>query len=220
MARVRGNVGTSLRSSDAVSAFGKKSAAAGDYGEKKLDRALETSRKTGGYHRWRSLKIPPSASGKRYRSDVDFALANGDTIVLVDAKCWSGGFLWSLSGSVMDGFRRKKNFHGEEQSVGKNMSMAVDLYQQHCDKLHKSRLQRGIKSRRVKVIGLVIFVPTQRGVMPTSVRFLKFSGTKGTYLVDPGVRAVAKCLGKTKYDDNGKLIVNPISVSLLDKYTR
>ena len=207
-----------MRSDGAVEKMGKASTRAGRAGEVRLDKAFAANSRTCDYARWRSLRMPQAASGKRYGSDVDFALASGDTILLVDAKAWRGRFLWSMSGHVMDGFRPVRDKDGSRRKVGRNMSMAVDLFQRQCDMVQDRMRREGRRVKPVTVKALVLFVPTARNMSPSSVRFLRFPGTEGSALVEPGLRKAARVLGKPRFDELGALRVNPVAEAVLDAH--
>lgn len=172
-----GETGKSLSMGEASSKFGAENTKAGLVGEQALDRMFRNSPEIAVYSFWRSLRIPNKPGQKAYHGpDVDFIVANGNRLILVDCKKWSAGeFYWTLGGKVMKGFKPMS-----EKQISRNMEMAVDRY--------KSALPGHT------VMGIVVFVPTQRG-LPTSVGFLRWPGGIKSYLPSGGVRKITSFLG-------------------------
>lgn len=218
--RVRGTSGGSLGEDGAVEKMGVGATRAGSWGERKFAEIIDGS-DLAFVPRWQSLRIPTS-KGDKYRpdSDVDFAFANGNTIVLLDVKNWRGGFLWSMSGWVMDGFKRVRDRGGKPRKLGRNMAMARDRYQKRVDLMRKTLGKRGALPPPVTVVGMVVFVPNKRGVSPTSVRFLRFPGTVGSYTMDSGMRKLRRLLGRPKAARDGETKVNPAALKVLDSNVR
>lgn len=186
-----GSAGASLSGNDAVvNKYGRGSVQAGITGEKWLIKALQGDPRTQRYPIWQSLGIPGPAGGKRggrYASDVDFALASGSTLLLIDCKKWAAGSIyWSIGGTPMKGFSvmKSNNSYGDQQPhLSKNMATAVDRYSDNLP---------GITVRAI-----VLFVPTKAGI-PTSVRWLRWPGGIRSYLPGDGVRKASRILGEPK----------------------
>ena len=176
-----GQAGQSLSSSAAHEKFGK-TVIAGQIGEKALAAKLQTNPKTRSYDLYQSLGMPTKPGRKRYNSDVDMVLANGNRVVLIDAKNWSANkFYWSMGGTVFENFGVKRDRNsGEPVKTSKNMDMAVNLYNEYLP--------------GVQVLGMVVFVPTKAG-LPTSVKLLRWPGGIGSYLPNDAIRKITNFLG-------------------------
>ena len=159
--------------------FGADNAAAGLSGEKWLLKKL--SAQFPHAHIWFSVRTPARAGQKRYNSDIDLVIANGSTVILIDAKRWEAGHVyWSLLGVPMQGWHRMRR-KGKPMSLGHNMEMA------------QSRVSQDLPGARVK--SMVVYTPTKKG-LPTSVRWLRWPGGIKSYLSGDGLHAVSRALGR------------------------
>lgn len=182
--RSYGQAGKGLGGEAATQKYGKN-AAAGAYGERYLDGAFQRDDRISGYTVWKSLGVPRSASGKKYQSDVDFAIASGNKLILVDAKMWSAGKIyWRFFGKVYAGLEPMGGKLSEKK-ISRNMEMARELYQ--------GRLPGGIK-----VKSIVVFVPVKGGRLPQSVIGLIWPGGIRSYLPGDGIRKIRRYLGTPK----------------------
>lgn len=181
-----GSAGGGLGGDDARARFGQN-AIIGAAGERYFADALRAQGITSSYTVWASLSIPDDRSNPRatrYSSDVDFAVASGEQLILIDVKRWAGGVAyWSLPllGLPMKGLAPMMK-SGTDWRLSANMAAAVSRYQ--------ARLPG------VAVSAMVIFVPTNRaGRMPTSVGFLRWPGGIHSFLAQDGINALKRRLG-------------------------
>lgn len=171
-----GTAGSGLGSDASQSRFGS-SAKVGAAGERYLAALLRKNPSTKNYMMWSSLRIPASPGQKRYGGDVDLALASDRTIVLVDCKKWAAGHVyWSLFNKPMKGLSPMSD------ALSKNMDLAVNRYSE------------ALPGHIVK--GMVLFVPNQRGQLPTSVGLLRFPGGIRSFMPSDGMRKIARSLKK------------------------
>lgn len=171
-----GKAGKSLTSDSAKRKFGK-STRAGIQGERYLSQMFSSNPATKNYMSWASLNIPrKKGTSKTYSSDLDFAIASGRTLIVIDAKSWSGGHTyWSAFGKIF------KDMSVMEHRISQNMSLVVNSYQ--------SRLPGH------RVVGMTVFTPTRGGGLPTSVGLLRWPGGIKSYLPNDAIRKVSKILG-------------------------
>lgn len=220
----KGKVGSSLASESAVSSMGKM-AAVGAVGEKYFWKMVTGNSRTCNYDMWASLKIPvvtkQGRNGKTYRTkqyqaDVDFAIANGDTIVLVDAKRYAAGkTYWSMGRNIMEGFGYKRDKSGKKILMSANMSNATDKYRARAEEIRQEMMRAGKKVKPVKIVSIVVFVPTAKRRFPKSVRWVRWPGGINSYLPEAGVSKIARLLGKPVIRD-GDTYTNPVAVKLLN----
>ncbi len=131
------------------------------------------------------LSIPRGRS-KAYQStgarqaDVDVALVNGNTLVLVDVKRWKGNSVyWTLGGLPFRDFMPL--MHRGEWKLSANMATAVRKYREEFP--------------GVNVSAMVVFVPTQKGNAPASVSLFKWPGGIRSYLMPAGMKELRRRLG-------------------------
>lgn len=220
----KGKVGTSLQQEGAQSKFGS-SAQTGVVGEKYFWKMITQSQLTYHYGIWASLGIPQvkkkgyngtQYKTKKYGSDVDFAVANGDTIVLVDAKMYKGNkFYWSLGQNIMEGFGFKKDKQGNKVIASRNMAMAIDFYKIKLNAIRSQLAKQGVKTNPVKIVAITVFVPTTAKTLPTSVRFLTWPGGIKSYLPEAGVKKIRSILGEPQMKGKDTYI-NQATVQLLN----
>lgn len=184
-----GQAGQSLSSSQAHDKFGAN-VVAGQIGERALAAKLQNSSETRAYSLFQSLGIPAKPGSKRYSSDVDMALINGNRVVLIDAKQWSARkFYWSLAGTVFENFSVKRDRRSNEPvTMSKNMDMAVNRYREYLP--------------GCVVLGMVVFVPSKAG-LPSGVSLLRWPGGIKSYLPNDAIRRIHRFLGEpTKPKDD------------------
>jgi len=142
--------------------------------------------------RWR---IFPSLSVPGMRTDVDLAVANGDSVVLIDVKAWKGGHLWSFpvgtqSWMPMDGLTPYiKPDSGTWGRLSRNMVMALDRY--------------GSLLPGTRLSAMVVFVPTRGrdlNSVPDSVEFLFWPGLIRSFLSGPSAAELEDRLGSVEED--------------------
>lgn len=180
-ARRYGAAGSGLGSSSARSRFGDQ-AEVGASGERYFETLLERAGLTQLYDVHFSLGIPQGRDQKatRYNSDVDAVLVNGNKIVLVDVKRWKGNAIyWSVAGLPFRGLAPLSHDKGWKLSA--NMAAALRRYKEALP--------------GANITAMVVFVPTQRGHLPTSVRWLKWPGEIRSYLSDSGMKEISRRLG-------------------------
>lgn len=102
--------------SDAIDKFGEENVEKGSLGEKKMALHLEELLKIPGTRIFHGLKFPGSKV-----ADVDHAVINGNKIVFIDSKMWTGGdFSWGAYDVIL---QQKKQWRTERSS---NFSAAVN----------------------------------------------------------------------------------------------
>ena len=168
--------------------FGKRGTV-GDRGEDYFGKALVNS----GLDRfavYRSLGIPAKADQTRLRGDVDCVIANGDRVVLIDVKRWTGDYLWTLpfTNRPMRGLgpllMQKTKSGPLEWSLSKNMAAAQDRYSAALP--------------QVLVTSMVAFAPTNdrdRDSGPKNVQFLLWEGGIKSYTIGEAVTELKLRLG-------------------------
>lgn len=228
MAPIRkGKIGSSLKSESAQSKMGKN-ANIGIMGEKKLWSMLTENANTRPYGIWSSLGIPQvrkKGKGGWYttkdyaNADVDFAIANGNKIVLVDAKKYaSGKFYWGRK-TIMEGlFTSKKDGKGKPIVMGRNMENALDKYRAREREIRKQFAKQGKNYPEVHISAMVVFVPTPK--LPKSVRFLVWPGGIKSYLPQDAIRKITKILGKPDFSEPGTAKINPVAEALLNEQVK
>ena len=175
--------GSGLSTNQARSRFGGQ-ADVGAAGERYFGQIVKREALDQVYDVFYSLSIPKSRhSSKALASDVDAALLNGNRLVLVDVKRWKGnGVYWSMSGLPFMGF--SPLMHGGKWKMSANMAAAVRCYREALP--------------GVQISAMVVFVPTQRGNVPASVRWLKWPGGIGSFLLPAAVRELRTRLGSER----------------------
>lgn len=157
-----------------------------------------------------SLNIPPGPHDRKaFKGDVDFAIASGNHLVLIDAKLWKPGFYWSFKLPPRDAvellgrhkysswaqwlyknlFGRRVALRGLSHHVNRdwllshNMEIALERYRQRLDK------------HGVVVSAMVVFVlpPGKRGFQ--NVSFLRWPGGIQTYKAAAGFDQLYSRLG-------------------------
>ena len=198
----RNNAGASFDNGDIAKKYGKKSAAAGQFGEQQFAEMLNKYGISRDYDVWYSLKLPSdpkNPNGTKYNSDVDAAVASGNRLLLIDVKRWAGGYhYWTFFGLPFKGITpMMKN---GQWKLGSNMAGAL------------SRYRANLPGMRVEAI--VLFVPTSaRGAAPSSVFALRWPGGIKSYLHGAGLAKIKSSMGKSER-------VNSKIESLLNKMAR
>lgn len=194
-----GEAGASFNDASLHKKFGAN-AAIGAMGEKYYGGALDRGGISSKYEVHSSLNIPDARGSKSsYSSDVDFAVANGGSLILVDVKRFASGYhYWSFMGFPFKGLTpMMKN---DKWRLSANMAAAVDRYQQALPGIH--------------VEAMVVFVPTNKtGAMPSSVGLLVWPGRIRSYLAGDSIYKLHKLLGTPE-------AVSPLTRSLLARMTR
>lgn len=129
--QVYGRAGTSMNSAGFQNKFGKSNSKIGQRGEAVLMHKLR-DRNNG----WLPAEIPLFCSlivpGKS--SDIDFAMVNGNKILLVDAKMYrqDGGWYWNFGDSpvMRRNFSKYRSKSGNQVKLSKSMIMAKDILSQ------------------------------------------------------------------------------------------
>lgn len=161
--------------------FGRNNARAGAVGERYLSNAIRKHPQAKMYTMYQSLMMPKGKNNRRQVSprfndvDIDFAIASGNKVVLVDCKMWSSKyFYWSLAGHLM------KNFSMGDR-LSKNMEMA------------RAKLREELPGCQVEAI--VCFVPVKGGRLPRSVGFLIWPGRIRSYMPNDALMKITRVLG-------------------------
>ncbi len=163
-------------------AFSKKNAKAGTAGEQLYLRMLGASKLTRGYV-IRHRLAHPQENGVRTKGDVDFAVVNGDVMLLVDVKMWAEGRYWCLGDILMkDFFPHVKNAINEVTGrfelsglrVSRNMEVA------------KARYARKFPS--MKIATMTVFVGTRPDVAALQMR------SSPTYLGKESLQVISSVL--------------------------
>jgi hypothetical protein len=165
---------------------------AGQVGENFYDRALGTSTLSDFYEVHRSLRIPTPAGRQAMNGDVDCALANGNSLVLVDVKKWkTAGSLWTApDGALMHGETRDENgalvheFRAEKMP-SKNMQIALERYSAFLP--------------QARVSAMVAFVPTDRAAeSEIDVHRFIWPGDIRSYAANDSYTEIVQRLGKQR----------------------
>lgn len=208
----------------------------GESGERVLKRTLEQFARTVAAHHdspnaylvRHSLSMPRGLSDReRPIGDVDFAVASGDHLVLIDAKLWKPGFYYSqklppkkilelfggfkytstarwLSKNVLGrtlGFRGIHLHIEGKWLLSQNMEMALERYRER------------LTPHRVQVSAMVVFVPTRSESLFQSVALLRWPGGIRTFDVPGGREELYRLLGSPEP-------VNPAIITLLEQMKR
>lgn len=178
----------------------KDTAKIGARGERILAEKLRGSmRRKGWIHPdiplFSSLKIP----GKY--SDVDFAVTNGNKVLLIDAKIFrqDGGFYWNIGNDSTDifrGFSRYRASKGNKKGAGevlklsRNMNMARDIF------------RKKLPGFTVESIVVVTTDESLRNSKMPNTMFLTYPGGIKTYNDAGAKRFIKKFLGKPNRTEN------------------
>lgn len=155
------------------------SGVAGAVGERHFQKLMQSNERVRGYTSWASLRIPTPRRGKRYSSDVDFAVASGNRLMLVDIKMWEANRVyWSAFGKAFKGFQPM----GE--SISRNMEMATNRYREALPGM--------------SVESMVLFVPTKKG-LPAGVMLLRWPGGINSYQPQDGINKIQRFLGEPEF---------------------
>lgn len=197
-------------SSKAKEKFGAQAVRAGARGEKRFLDMVRYTLTTKAFREnvWTSLDGDPAflrkpgRRVKRYRSDVDVAIASGTNIVLIDVKAYKeGGHWWNPPGSTQV-WRNAKPYksRGKRVTMSQSMDMARNNYQEALRRM-------GIKG---KVYAMVVMVPSGNvknaknptdlypGQLPDSTFFLRWPGGIKTYNHIAGMKKIVSLLGGTE----------------------
>lgn len=183
---IHGNVSAALGSSN----LDKKNVKAGKLGEEFFAKAVSQDPFFDDVDVFASMRIPRKGNQKDYNTDVDFVIASGNKVILVDVKSWSAmskdsdpkrgvikpAVYWSAFGTIFNRFAVK-------EKASANMKMALDRYSEYL---------KGV----AQVEAMVMFAPTKgrRGkeYLPASVSFLKWPGGIKSYLLRDGLNKSKK----------------------------
>lgn len=187
-----GSTGATFSGEEALRKFGSNTAS-GAIGERKLAAILIKSGLADDYSIWASIRTPSAKNGqgKNYRTDIDFAIANGNRLVIIDAKMWSSkGFWWSFGNLPFFNFTPFMDKRtGKWKPLSGNMAMSVDRF--------RETLPGCI------VEGMVVFTPTPpRGDLPTNVFFMRWPGGIRSFLPSSAVRRIKAFLGEPRIVDD------------------
>lgn len=185
---IHGRVSASLDASD----LDKKNVSAGKFGEQTFAREVSRDGYFNDVDVFASMKIPAKGKQKSYNTDVDFVVASGNKVILVDVKSWSAlgpgsnpkagvvkpAFYWSLFGTVFNRFTKKSQ-------ASANMKMATERYREYL---------QGVAT----VEAMVVFAPTKgkggKEYLPASVSLLRWPGGIKSYLMRDGIQRMKKRL--------------------------
>lgn len=184
--------GAGLNTSQARQRFGGK-AHVGAAGERKFAELMRGAGLDAKYSIFYSLNLPSAGpgGGRQYQSDVDVALINGNRIVLVDVKNWKPNVVyWSLGSIPMCNLSPLLRDGRMKHSA--NMAAAVSRYRQAFP--------------HAKVSAMVVFIPSAKGEMPISVRWLKWPGGIRSYSLTAAFKEIEARLGSTPLPPDMRLI--------------
>lgn len=157
------------------------SAVAGAIGERHFQALMQSNERVRGYTSWASLRIPTPRRGRTYSSDVDFAVASGRRLMLVDIKMWEAGrFYWSAFGKMYKGFEPMN----KDKPMSRNMEMATNRYREALPGM--------------TVQSMVMFVRSKKG-LPSGVMLLRWPGGIGSYQPQDGLNKIQRFLGEPEY---------------------
>jgi len=158
---------------------------AGQRGEAAFKGLLRNARLP--YQYWHSLDLPRTAQHQHpTKADLDFAMANGRRLALVDVKAWAGGFLrFSVPGlnmvaEVPTSGRRPAN-RATPLKLSASMSMARDRYREALP--------------GIEIMAMVIFVRANGSPPPGNVSLLIWPGRIRSYKTGLGLTKIEDFLG-------------------------
>ena len=184
--------GASLASAEARRQFGDQ-AEVGASGERHFAQILKQHAFDQTCDIFYSLGIPQGKhfGAKALRSDVDVAVVNGNSVILIDVKRWKGSCVYlSLGGLPFRDLTPLQSHGGWKMSA--NMAQALRRYREALP--------------GVNVTAMVVFVPTHRGVAPTSVRWLKWPGGVRSFLVPAAIRELRARVGVERQVPDARII--------------
>ncbi len=185
---VLGEAGEALSTDEARRRFGKKNVLTGQWGERELVSMIREARLDQQFCFWTSRAVPNDPNdyrAMRSYGDVDLVAANGNRVVLIDAKWWSGGKVyWSFGGRPMNGLSPVRDSGGRNwKPLSRNMAMAVE------------RFSAVLPGHYVSAIVIFVKPRSSKGSLPASVKLLRWPGGIRSYLPGDGVRQIRKRLG-------------------------
>jgi len=182
--------GAGLSSAQARQRFGRH-ADVGAAGERKFADLVKAAGLDVAYDVFYSLGLPSRGAGRQYNSDVDAALANGSHVVLVDVKRWkANAFYWSISGLPFKGLTPL--VMSGKWGLSANMAAAVRKYREALP--------------GVDVTAMVVFVPSGRGELPVSVRWLRWPGGIRSFTSANFAPEVRRRLGVERQPASAKVV--------------
>lgn len=170
--RSYGSAGKSMQGKGFQKKFGKTNSRVGASGERILFNRLRDRN-----HGWLRPEIPLFCSLKvpGYDSDIDFVVAYGRKILLIDAKKYKqdGGIFWNFPGSniIRHGWTKYRSKHGSGKPItmSKSMIMAKDI------------ISRRFPGYEVEAIVVFVTDRNLRNSKEPMVRFLTFPGGVKSY---------------------------------------
>lgn len=162
--QVYGTPAASMDSSEFSGKFGKESTKSGAKGEQILYNEL---RKPGGILP-ANIPLICSLQVPGYNSDIDFAVAAGNKVLLIDAKFYrqDGGFYWNTKG---DRTHFNRNFSRYRTRSGKDVTLSKS------DIASQEILGRELRGTEVKSIVVFVTDPGSNTAKQPTV-FMKFPG--------------------------------------------
>jgi len=150
----------------------------------------------------KSLGIPSMADQRDYSGDVDFAITNGNILLLIDVKKWARGFhYWSVAGFPFKNLT--PILKDGDWRLSANMALALDRYSAALPDVHVS--------------AMVVFVPTSYTdprAVPASVSRLVWPGGIRSYISGRAMGEIEARLGRDP------VAVHPNTAFLLNRMTR
>ena len=178
-----GKIGASFSNKDMKDKFSKSNMKTGSRGEQILGHKLRKM--------WLPSEIPLFSSliaHPKYRSDIDFAICQGDRILLIDAKLYGqqGGFFWSKGNDnkVYRNFEPyrsySKNGNGNIVTMSKSMIMAKEV------------LSKKLPNHKVEAIVILTSDHAHASWKQPNTWFLKFPGNIKAYNDSSGRRFIKR----------------------------
>ena len=161
-----GTPATSMSGREFQKKFGSANTRSGAIGEQKLFEVLR------GRNGWLPAHIPlfcslhtPGADS----ADIDFAVVNGNKILLIDAKFWrqNTGFVWNLGDdgeNLFEGIRRWKSKNGTNYKFSRSMIMA------------KKNIKKALPGFQVESIVIMVTDHKYKNTRLPNTRFLTAPG--------------------------------------------
>lgn len=187
-----GSPATSMGNKEFSDKFGVTNTRSGQIGEQKL---FETLRGRGG---WLPAHIPLFCSLHTPGSDsadIDFAIVNGNRILLIDAKYWrqDSGFLWNFGddgANMFEGIKRWKNKSGKPYHFSRSMIMA------------KNNIAKALPGFQVEAIVIMVTDHKYKNTRLPNTTFLTAPGGVKVLNMRSAKRYIAKYLrGSTRTVD-------------------
>ena len=190
--------------------------------------SISTHQPPHSYEIFHSLNIPRGAQDRKtFDGDVDFAIASGNRLVLIDAKLWRPGLYWSIKfppRTVIELLGNQKYSVWAQWLNRKVLGRRIALrgLSAHVDgkwflsqnmELALERYRACLEPHGVEVSAMVVFVAAPREPRFLSVSLLRWPGGIATFKAAEGFAHIHSRLRKPEQ-------VHPEVVSLLNRMKR